>query len=129
MQSCCRGRRHPRGCRTRFGVCNLCLHHGRHLVWHRPHAFSNLGASRQITGETNIDIPILIRLKPSGLFHLPLGDHGPCFHRRVNLITCPIEKTGINKNYPLGSRPNTFFEIDRGPAFLIHDANFDGVPY
>ena len=61
-----------------------------------------------------------------GAFHFSLANHRPGFHRGVNLITCAVKETCVDEGNTAFGRSDTGLQVDRCPAFLIHDADLDG---
>ena len=58
-------------------------------------------------------------------FHL--ADHSASFHRGVYLVTCPIEKSGVDEYDTLAGDTDTFSQIDCCAALLIHDTHLDCI--
>ena len=104
-------------------MISLGLHHGGHFIRHGPHAFADLGVTRQAALQAYVHVPIFISLDPRVSFHLCLPDHRASFHGGMDLITSTVKKSRIDKDDAFGSCSNTFFEIDSCAAFLIHDAD------
>ena len=48
-------------------------------------------------------------------------------HRRMNLVTCTIEETCIDKDNALAGRVNAGTKIHGRTTFLVHDADLDGI--
>ncbi|MNL06532.1 hypothetical protein D3C87_1271700 [compost metagenome] len=45
----------------------------------------------------------------------------------MNFVARAVEEAGIDEDDPVFCRANAFLEVDRGAAFLVHDAHFHGV--
>ena len=118
---------YPGATGTGFWMANLLDNHIGHQIWHGPHAFANLRLAWKSTSKPDIDIPILIGWNPSCGFHIAFADHRASIHWCVNLIAGAIKESGIDKGNAWLCRPDTFFQINRGAAFFIHDANFDCI--
>ena len=108
-------------------MSNFGIHHGGHFVRHRPHAFADLCVAWQAAGQPDVYVPVFVSRYPRLGFHLSLADHGPGLHGGVYLITGSVQKTGIDKDHPVASRTDTFLEVDRSPALLVHNPDFDNT--
>ena len=120
-------RRHPCTIRACCRVTYLLVNHISHHIRHGPHAFTNLSLARKPTSQTYIYIPIFISADPGSLFHIPFADHRPCFHRGMNFITCSIEEPCIDKHNAIFRSADTFFQINSGAAFFVHNTNLHGA--
>ena len=127
MQGCTRGGGHPGRGRTCLGVANLLLQHGRHLVRHGPHALADLGLARQAAANADIDVPVFVGLDPWLGLHLGLRDEGAGFHGGVDLVAGAVQEAGVDEHAAFLGLGNAGSEIDRRPAFLIHDADLQRV--
>ena len=74
----------------------------------------------------DIHVPVLVGQQPRRLLQPALGQHGPGLHAGVDFIGSAVEKARIDEDHPSLRYPDTLFQVDRGPAFLVHDANLDG---
>ena len=108
-------------------MVNFGIHHGGHFVRHRPHAFADLCVARQSAGQPDVHVPVFVSRYPGLGFHLGLADHGTGLHGGVYLITGSVQETGIDKDHPVGRWTDTFLEVDRSPAFFVHDPDFDST--
>ena len=70
---------HPGGIGPCLWVVDLGAHHGRHFIWHCPHALADLCMPRQAAGQTHINVPVFVRLNPGLVLDLRFTDHRPCF--------------------------------------------------
>ena len=120
-------RRHPGGIRARFGVGDFRLDHLAHLVRHRPHPFADLRLPRKPRFDADVHVPVFISFDPRLGFDLLFWEHRTQLHARVNLVAGPIQEASVDKYHPLLCLADACFEIDRGAALFVHDADLEGV--
>ena len=111
MQGCCGWRRHPGAAGTGHRVRNFLLHHRGHLVGHRPHTLTNLCAPGQSTGQPDSDVAVFIGAYPAAGLDVSFTHKRTGVHAGMNLITCAIQKTGIDKNQPRACFKNAGLEV------------------
>ena len=129
MKRGCRWRRHPGAGRARFWVADFRGHHFSHLVRLGPHALADLAVAIQGCFKAHIDIPILIGSDPRFRLDQLLGQESTEFHRRMDLITRAIQKTGIDKDDAVFHFPYTCLQIHRGAPLFIHHTDLDAVAW
>ena len=120
-------RRHPGGVRAGHRMADLLGQHIGHQIRHRPHALADLRPPLEAAGKADIDVPVFIGLDPGRGLHVGLADHRARFHRRVHLITGAVQETGIDESDPVLGGADTLLEVDGGPAFLVHNADLEGI--
>ena len=61
------------------------------------------------------------------MFHLAFAHHWAGLHRGMDFIPRTVQKTGVDKGHTVLRGADTFLEVRAGAAFLVHDAQLDGV--
>ena len=120
-------RRHPGGIGAGLEMLDLGLHHRVQLVRHRPHPLADLGPPHEPAIQPGPHIGGLISLQPGGLFQFLLGRDRAGLHAGVNIIAGAVQKAGIDKHQALPDPRDTGREVHRGAAFLVHNADLEGM--
>ena len=105
----------------------LRLHHLFHLVGLGPHAFADLRFAWQAAANTDVDIPVFVRIDPWLRLDSLFGQHGPGVHACVDLIARTIKKPRVDEYQTIFDRTNAFLQVYGGAPLLVHDANFECV--
>ena len=112
---------------ARFRVSRLRRHHARHLVRHGPHALADLRVPREAAGQAHVHVPIFVGKHPPRPFDFGLGDHGAGAHVGVDFIARAIQEARVDEDDPFLGGLNASFQVNRSAAFLVHDADLQGV--
>ncbi len=78
-------------------------------------------------GEAGVDVPVLVGGDPLLLLHGGLADDGAGFHGGVDLVAGAVEEAGVDERDAFGCGLDGRGEVDGGAAFLVHDADLEGV--
>ena len=81
----------------------------------------------QAVDQADIDVPVFIGLDPGLRLHVVLADHRARFHRGMDLVAGAVEEAGVDEADALQRLLDAGLEVDRGAAFLVHDADLHGV--
>ena len=122
-----RGGRHPRRARARFRMSNLGLHHLPHLVRHRPHPFPDLPPAAEAGLHPHVHVPVLVRRKPGLRPDVRLRMHRTGFHARMDLVASTVQETCIDEHHTIPCLTNRRFQVYRGPALFIHNADLERI--
>ena len=108
-------------------MVDLLLQHRRHHVGHCPHALADLCLARQPAFQTDIDIEVLVCADPRLALDKVLAAERARLHRGVDFVAGAVKKAGVDEADARFCGADTFLEVHRGAAFLVHDADLDGI--
>ena len=127
VQRGCGRRGYPGGVGAGQRVTDLLFDHRSHQVGHGPHALADLCAALEASGQTDVDVAVLVGSNPLGALDLALADECTGFHRGVDLVTGAVQKAGVDERDTLTGSLDAGLEVDRGATLLVHDPDFQGV--
>src|SRR5690606_22924361 len=98
-----------------------------HQIRHGPHALADLRLATQTAIQPDQHVVALVGLNPGSPFHVAFAQYGASFHDAVHLVASAVEESGVDECHTVARRADAGLEVDAGTAFLVHDANLEGV--